>query len=175
MRRESAPVDCGGARAAELRAKQARNLAQFSAGAANGRCYCIEPLAFPVSERQCRLRIMLLVPLRLALLMAKNRAGASERVALRVNEALDLHRHLHVAAAIEPLAGSAFIRLELGKLRLPKSEDVCLHAAELSDISNFEVKTIRDRRWLVGALPVGLCSHNIRRGKQVRIGEKASR
>ncbi len=119
-------------------------------------------------QRQGSLRIVLLVPLGLRCPCSRTVRAPDKRVALGVDQALDLHRHLHVAAAIEPLAGSAFVGLQLRKLRLPEAQDVSLHAAELRDISNFEVEAIRDRRWLVGALPIDCVAINCGEATQQR-------
>jgi hypothetical protein len=152
-------------------AKQTRNLAQLGAGVADDCSYRIELLALAGSQRQCGLRIRLFVPVRPALLVPKNRACAGQRIALGVDEALDLHRHFNIAPAIEPLSGPAFVRLQLRKLRLPKPQNVRFYAAKFGDISNFEVEAIRDCGWLVGALPIKLCGHNIQRGKPHRTGK----
>ena len=151
-------------------AKQTRNFAQLGAGVADSCCYRIELLALACSQRQCGLRIRLLVPVRPAQLLPKNRACAGQSVALGVDEALDLHRHFNVAPAVEPLSGPAFVRLQLRKLRLPKSQNVRFYTAKFGDISNFEVEAIRDCGWLVGALPIELRSHRIWRGMPHRMG-----
>src|ERR1035438_3583499 len=103
--------------------------------------------------------------------MPKNRACAGQSVALGVDQALDLHRHFNIAPAIEPLSGSAFVRLQLGKLRLPEAQHVRFYAAKFGDISNFEVEAIRDCGWLVGALSIQLCGHIILARKTGSNGE----
>ena len=57
-------------------------------------------------------------------------AGAGDGVALVVEEGLDVESCLYIAAAIEALAGSAFVGLELGKFALPEPEDVGGNVAE---------------------------------------------
>ena len=55
-----------------------------------------------------------------ALLLLKNRTRTGQSVAFGMNQALNVQRQFYVATAIEPLAGSAFVGLELRKLRLQK-------------------------------------------------------
>lgn len=85
---------------------------------------------------------------------------AYERVPLVVHKALDLQRHLHVASPVEPLSGSAFVRPELRKLRLPESENISFHFANAGHVSNFEVETVRYRGRIDNALVGKLVSHN---------------
>jgi len=80
----------------------------------------------------------------MAACLPKYLSCAGERITLGVDEALDFQNHLDVAAAIEALAGSALIGFELGKLRLPKAQDVCLKAADACDIADFEIETVGD-------------------------------
>lgn len=47
---------------------------------------------------------------------------AGKRIALAVNQALDIESQLDIATAIEPVSCSALVRLELRKLRLPKAQ-----------------------------------------------------
>ena len=51
---------------------------------------------------------------------------------------------LYIAAAIEALAGSAFVGLELGKFALPEPEDVGGNVTEFRDFADAEVKLVRD-------------------------------
>jgi hypothetical protein len=64
----------------------------------------------------------------LRLLVAKfgfeDLSGAGNGVALVIEEGLDAEDHLDIAAAIETLAGAAFVGLELGKFTLPEAKDV---------------------------------------------------
>jgi len=93
--------------------------------------------------------------------LAKNLASASQRVTLAVNQGLDFQHHLDVAPAVKPLSSPTLVGFELRKLRLPKPENVGLKAADPCDIANFEVQTIRDRRWQVeGALLGKLRGHS---------------
>ena len=71
-------------------------------------------------------------------------ASAGDGVALVVEEGLDAHRHLDVAAAVETLTGAAFVRFQLWKLALPEAENVRRDIAELSYFANPEVKLVRD-------------------------------
>ena len=80
-------------------------------------------------------------------------AGAGECVSLGMNQSLDLEGEFHIAAAVEPLAGAAFVGLELGELRLPESQDLGLDLADARDVANLEIETVRDRGRFEGALP----------------------
>ena len=70
--------------------------------------------------------------------------GARDGVALVVEEALDAQGHFDVAAAVEALAGAAFVRLELRKFALPEAENVGRDVAELGDFADAEVELVRD-------------------------------
>lgn len=59
----------------------------------------------------------------------KHALGASDGVALFMEQALDAECHFDVAPAVEALAGAAFAGVELGELRLPEAQDVGGHAA----------------------------------------------
>jgi hypothetical protein len=87
-------------------------------------------------------------------------AGAGKRVSLSVDQAFDLQGQLNVATAVKALAGSAFVGLELGKLRLPKAQDVGLELADAGHISNLEVETVGDRGRVEGALVGKLRGHS---------------
>jgi hypothetical protein len=63
-----------------------------------------------------------------------------------MDQALDFQDQLDFAAAVKALAGSTLVGFELGKLRLPKAQDVCLEAADACNVSNFEVEAVGDRR-----------------------------
>jgi hypothetical protein len=76
-----------------------------------------------------------------------------------MNEALDLQRHLDFAPAIQSLASSAFVRLELGKLRLPESEDVRFDSADAGDVADLEVEAIRDGWWVDNAFSGKISGH----------------
>jgi hypothetical protein len=73
-------------------------------------------------------------------------AGAGDGVALVVEEGFDAENHLDVAAAVEALAGSAFVGLELGEFTLPEAEDIGRQVAEFGDFADTEVELIRDFR-----------------------------
>jgi hypothetical protein len=76
----------------------------------------------------------------------KDLACAGDCVALVVEEAFNSEGHLDIAAAIEALAGSAFVRLELREFALPEAEDVGRNVAESSDFADAEVEFVRDVR-----------------------------
>ena len=80
------------------------------------------------------------------MLLFEDLPRAGQRIALAVDQLLDPQRQLDVMAAIEPLAGSAFVRLEKRKLRLPKTQNIRLHAANTGRIANFEVEAVGDER-----------------------------
>src|SRR6185312_1675733 len=71
-------------------------------------------------------------------------ARAGNGVALVVKKRLDTQHHLDVAAAVEALAGAAFVRLKLGKFAFPETKDVCRKIAELGDFADAEVELVRD-------------------------------
>jgi hypothetical protein len=85
---------------------------------------------------------------------------AHQRVAFPMYQTLDLQRHFHVTPPVKALAGSAFIRPELRKLRFPEPQNVSFHLANAGHVSNFEIETIRDRRCLNNAFAGKLCSHS---------------
>src|SRR5690242_9436268 len=74
----------------------------------------------------------------------EDRAGSGDGVALVVEKALDAEYHFDVAAAVEALAGAAFMRLEGGKLALPEAENVGRQIAESGHLADAEVKLVRD-------------------------------
>ena len=80
---------------------------------------------------------------KLRLLMPKfgfeDLARAGNGVTLVVEETLNPQRHLDVAAAIEALAGTAFVRLELGELALPEAKDVGRDITESGNFADAEV------------------------------------
>ncbi len=171
MLREWEPAGCGGVRAV-LRVTRADWQSRATRrGRGRWLRQSCPPAAPDRRHGQATLRIVAFR--RPALPLFKNCTGARQRISLGMNQALDLHRHLHVAAAIKPLAGPALVRLQLRKLRFPKSQNVCLHAAQVCHIPDLEVKAIRDRRWLECALPIELCCHKL--GESAAItGKKAS-
>jgi hypothetical protein len=71
-------------------------------------------------------------------------AGSGNGVALSVHQPLDLQGQFHLSSAVKTLTGSTFIRLELGKLRFPKTKDVRLDAAQARYVANLEVQPIGD-------------------------------
>ena len=87
-------------------------------------------------------------------------ASAGKRVALGVNQPLDFKDQLDFTAAVEALAGAAFIRLELGELRLPESEHIRFQAADTRNIPNLEIEAIGDRGRFRCALVGKVSSHD---------------
>ena len=71
-------------------------------------------------------------------------AGTGEGVPLAVDQVLDFERQLDVAAAVEALAGSAFIGLELREFCLPKAQDVGFHATDAGYIADLEIQAVGD-------------------------------
>jgi hypothetical protein len=71
-------------------------------------------------------------------------AGAWDGVALVVEKGFDTEGHFDVAAPVEALAGAAFVRLELGELALPETEDVGGNLAEFRHFADTEVELVRD-------------------------------
>ena len=76
----------------------------------------------------------------------EDQAGTGDGVALVVEEALDAEGHLDVALAIEALAGTAFVWLELGELGLPEAQNVGRDIAEICHVADAEVELVRDHR-----------------------------
>jgi hypothetical protein len=69
-----------------------------------------------------------------------------------VDQPLDFQGQFHIAAAVKPLAGSALVGFELGKLRLPEAQDIGFDAADARHIANLEVEAVGDRGRIEGAL-----------------------
>jgi len=67
-------------------------------------------------------------------------------VALVVEQAFDAQCHFDISTAIETLAGTAFVRLELGKLAFPEAQDVGGNVAEFGDVADAKVKLVRNVR-----------------------------
>jgi hypothetical protein len=80
----------------------------------------------------------------LALLAFDDLACAGNGVSLVVEKRLDVESGFYVAAAVEALAGSAFVGLELREFALPEAEDVGWNVAELGDFADTEVEFVRD-------------------------------
>jgi len=85
---------------------------------------------------------------------------SGERVALAVDESLDLDGYFDVAFAIESLTGAALVWLELGELRLPEAKYVWLDFQKTRDVTNLEIETVRYSRNLNGALRGRMRSHS---------------
>lgn len=77
--------------------------------------------------------------------LGEDLAGAGDGVALVVQEALDAERQLHVALAVEALAGAALVGPHLGEFGFPEAEDVGFDAAQLSDFSDAEIELVGDQ------------------------------
>jgi len=82
----------------------------------------------------------------MAMALLENLPSASKGVALFADETLDLQGQLNVMAAIKPLAGSTLVGFELGKLRLPKTQNISLDATDAGHIANFEIEAVGDDR-----------------------------
>ena len=82
----------------------------------------------------------------LALLGLDGLSRAGDGVSLVVEQRLDVEHGLDIAASVETLAGAAFMRLELWKLRLPEAQHVRGNIAEAGDLSDAEVELVRDIR-----------------------------
>jgi hypothetical protein len=87
-----------------------------------------------------------------SLRLLESLAGSGESVALNVDKLLDPQGDLDIAAAIEPLASSTLVGFELGKLRLPKAQDIGLDFADARHITDLEVKAVGDRGLVKGAV-----------------------
>jgi hypothetical protein len=104
----------------------------------------------PGQKRQTGLKDVLRLVLRCGLSLMvmsclKGLTSARKGIALVVDQTLYFQSRLYVATAIKPLSCAAFAGLELGKLRLPKSQDVGFYLAQVGHISNLEIETVRDR------------------------------
>ena len=80
----------------------------------------------------------------LAQLAFDDLSGTWDRVALVVEEGLDVERSLYVATAVETLTGAAFVRLELWELALPEAKNVSRNITEFGDFADAEVELVRD-------------------------------
>lgn len=85
--------------------------------------------------------------------------GAGQRVSLGMDQAFDFQRQLNLAATVKPLAGTAFVRFQLGKLRFPEPQDISFKLAEAGHIPYFEVQAIRNLRRMISALVGELRGH----------------
>src|SRR5579862_2606972 len=92
-------------------------------------------------------------------------------IALSVNQPLDVEHHLNIAAAIEPLSGTALVGLQLRKLGFPETQNVRFHFTDLGDIANLEIETVRYCWSFEDALAVKLSSH-VTKGESMR-GDQA--
>ena len=131
------------------RTEQAGNLAQFGAGIIDGQGEAVEELAGAIRNRQRQLGLGIVLRLWLrgcpAVALLQRLPRARQRIALSVDQVLDLQGQLNVATAVKPLASAAFVGLELGKLRLPETQNIGLDAADAGHIPNLEVKAVGDR------------------------------
>ena len=69
------------------------------------------------------------------------------RVALLVQELLDLQDHGHIPFSVEPLSTPALAGLQGGKLALPVPQDVGWNPRDGRDLADAEVEAVRDLRW----------------------------
>jgi hypothetical protein len=76
-----------------------------------------------------------------------------------MNEALDLECQLDLSTAIETLACSAFVRLELGKLGFPEAKDIGFNGADAGYVPDLEVQAIRDGGRVDNALSGKISCH----------------
>ena len=74
----------------------------------------------------------------------KDLTGAGDGVSLAVEKAFDAQGHFDVAAAVETLAGAAFVRFELREFALPEAEDVGGNVAEFGDFADAKVELVRN-------------------------------
>jgi hypothetical protein len=126
--------------------KQAGNLTEFGASTA----YCGGDLVagFPAGffgKRQIGLGVGLAN-------VTKGVSGARERIALAIDQTLDLERDLNITSTVKALAGSTFIGFQLGELRFPKTKHVSFNFADTGNIPDLEVETVRDCGCFNGAL-----------------------
>ena len=92
--------------------------------------------------------------------MLQREAGTGQRIALDVDQMLDPQSKFHVAAAVKTLARAALVGFELGKLRLPKAQDIGLDSAKFRHVANLEVEAVGDRGRVKGAFFGLLQSHS---------------
>src|SRR5579863_8387625 len=85
--------------------------------------------------------------------------GARDGIAFAVDEPLDLQRQLHFAAAVKALPGSTLVRLELGKLGLPKTQHIRFDGADPGHIPDLEVQAIWNGGRVGNALAGKMSSH----------------
>jgi hypothetical protein len=78
-----------------------------------------------------------------------------------MDQALDLKRKFHVAAAVEALAGSTLVWLELRELRFPEPQHVGFNLADAGHVANLEVEAVGDRWRVLDALPGELRGHSV--------------
>jgi hypothetical protein len=62
-----------------------------------------------------------------------------------MHKPLDFEGQFNFAPAVKALAGSTLVRFELGKLGLPKAEDVAFDAANSCHIPDLEIQTVGNR------------------------------
>ena len=130
------------------------DFAQLGADASHGFGYGIGPLPGLIG-----IRLGNGLRLRATVSAFKGLASTGQRVAFAMDESFDFERQLHFAAAIEALAGSAFVGLELGKLSFPETKDIGFYGADAGYVADLEVQTIRDGGRLDNALAGEICGH----------------
>jgi hypothetical protein len=91
---------------------------------------------------RCRLRID---RSRCRPLLHQRSARAGDGESFAVQQSLDLENNLHVALAIEPLPAAAFVRFQLRKFRLPKSQHICGQTAQACNIANSKIQFVWNR------------------------------
>jgi hypothetical protein len=123
--------------------KQSQNLSQFLAHFVQPR---FRPLHCLLLLRQREFR---LTSASFAARLCLNRlTGAGDSVTLVIQQPLHPQCHLYIAPAIQPLPGAAFVWLELGKLTLPKAQNIRRNRAQARHLADAKVKLIGDLRFL---------------------------
>ena len=133
--------------------QQRDDFAEFGADLPNGRNHSLGRL-----HRICRLLALVLCPRwgglrsRPPMRPIQRLPRPGNRVALSVNQPLDLKGQFHLAAPVKPLTRAALVGLQLRKLRLPETEDVWFYTTDARYIADLEVKAIGDDRRVDNAL-----------------------
>lgn len=79
------------------------------------------------------------------------RSGNGE--AFVIQQRLDANERLDIFAPIHPLAGAALDRLQLRKLRLPKTQNVGRQLAKSGNFANSEVQLLRNDNFVLRCEP----------------------
>ena len=139
-----------------LNSELPRQVAKLGADAADGRNRSIEPLlGLVIGQGQGSLLGSW------AWSNFQRLPCASQGISLAVHELLNSQSQLDLATAIEPLAGAAFIRLEVGKLSLPESQNIGLNGADFRDVADTKIEPVGNFGCGCVVLLGGLCGHPI--------------